>query len=40
MNSSSEARVRRGFGWNENDSGVYPNGNQASNDVSGGIRMT
>lgn len=40
MNSSSEARVRWGFGWNENDSGVYPNGNQASNDVSGGIRMT
>lgn len=40
MNSSSEARVRWGFGWNENDSGVYPNGNQASNDVSGGIGMT
>lgn len=39
-NSSSTASVRWGFGWNENGGGVYPNGNEASNDVSGGIGMT
>lgn len=30
---------RWGFGWNENGGGLYPNGNQASNDVFGGIGM-
>lgn len=39
-NSNSTARVRWGFGWNENGGGIYPNGNEASNDVSGGIGMT
>ena len=39
-NSSSTASVRWGFGWNENGGGIYPNGNEASNDVSGGIGMT
>lgn len=33
------AKVRWGFGWNENGGGLYPNGNEASNDVSGGIGM-
>ena len=35
----SIAKVRWGFAWNENGGGLYPNGNQASNDVSGGIGM-
>jgi hypothetical protein len=30
---------RWGFGWNENGGGLYPNGNQQSNDVFGGIGM-
>jgi hypothetical protein len=30
---------RWGFGWNENEAGLYPNGNQVSNDVYGGIGM-
>jgi len=30
---------RWGFGWNENEAGLYPNGNQSSNDVFGGIGM-
>jgi hypothetical protein len=33
------AKVRWGFAYNENGGGLYPNGNQASNDVSGGIGM-
>jgi len=33
------AKVRWGFGWNENGGGLYPGGNEASNDVSGGIGM-
>ena len=33
------AKVRWGFGWNENGGGLYPNGDQGSNDVSGGIGM-
>ena len=32
--------TRWGFGWNENGGGLYPNGNEASNDVSGGIGMS
>lgn len=32
--------MRWGFGWNENDSNLYPVGNQSSNDVSGGIGMS
>ncbi len=39
-NASSTASVRWGFGWNENGGGLYPNGNEASNDVSGGIGMS
>jgi hypothetical protein len=30
---------RWGFGWNENGGGLYPNGNQVSNDVYTGIGM-
>lgn len=30
---------RWGFGWNENGGGLYPNGNQQSNDVYSGIGM-
>ena len=30
---------RWGFGWNENGGGLYPNGDQASNDVYTGIGM-
>jgi hypothetical protein len=30
---------RWGFGWNENGGGLYPNGNQQSNDVYTGIGM-
>lgn len=33
------ARVRWGFAWNENGAGLFPNGDQGSNDVSGGIGM-
>ena len=40
VNSQNLAKVRWGFGWNENGGGLYPNGNMASNDVSGGIGMT
>lgn len=36
----SGKKVRWGFGWNENDLQLYPNGNQSSNDVSGGIGMS
>jgi hypothetical protein len=38
-NGYSAGYVRWGFGWNENGGGLYPNGNQGSNDVSGGIGM-
>ncbi|MFM7019638.1 MAG: PA14 domain-containing protein [Aquirufa sp.] len=38
-NANTAAQVRWGFGWNENGGGLYPNGNEASNDVSGGIGM-
>jgi hypothetical protein len=31
--------TRWGFGWNENGGGLYPNGNQVSNDVYTGIGM-
>ena len=36
---NTNAKVRWGFGWNENGGGLYPNGNQGSNDTSGGIGM-
>jgi hypothetical protein len=36
---NANAKVRWGFGWNENGGGLYPNGDQGSNDVSGGIGM-
>lgn len=31
--------VRWGFGWNENGGGLFPGGNEGSNDVGGGIGM-
>ena len=40
INASSTAKVRWGFGWNENGGGLYPGGEQTSNDVSGGIGMS
>jgi hypothetical protein len=42
QNYSTAARVRWGFGWNENSEGLYPSsggGAPGSNDVSGGIGM-
>ena len=39
----STAKVRWGFGWNENGEGLYPSNNVTyigTNDVSGGIGMT
>jgi len=33
------AKVRWGFGWNENAAGLFPLGDQGSNDVSGGVGM-
>ena len=38
-NSGGGANVRWGFGWNENGGGLYPSGDEWSNDVSGGIGM-
>ncbi len=32
-------RTRWGFGWNENGGGLWPNANETSNDVAGGIGM-
>lgn len=32
-------RSRWGFGWNENGGGLWPNANETSNDVHGGIGM-
>jgi hypothetical protein len=39
-NDQNLARTRWGFGWNENGGGLWPNGNQGSDDVAGGIGMT
>ena len=36
---NATAKVRWGFAWNENSVGLFPSGNQTSNDVSGGIGM-
>ena len=36
---NANAKVRWGFGWNENAAGLFPAGDQGSNDVSGGIGM-
>lgn len=38
--SGNGGNVRWGFGWNENGGGLYPNGNEGSNDVTGGIGMS
>jgi hypothetical protein len=38
-NDTNVAKVRWGFGWNENGGGLYPNGNMGSDDVTGGIGM-
>jgi hypothetical protein len=40
INDPATAKVRWGFGWNENGGGLFPNGNMASDDVSGGIGMS
>jgi len=37
--SNNDTRTRWGFGWNENGGGLWPNGNESSNDVAGGIGM-
>jgi hypothetical protein len=37
--TGDQARTRWGFGWNENGGGLFPNGNEASPDVVGGIGM-
>ena len=39
-NDQNLARSRWGFGWNENGGGLWPNGNQGSDDVGGGIGIT
>tara|TARA_B110001469_G_C9595185_1_gene295510 strand:+ start:877 stop:1263 length:387 start_codon:yes stop_codon:yes gene_type:complete len=38
-NVNASAKVRWGFAWNENSAGLFPSGDQGSNDVSGGIGM-
>lgn len=38
-NNPGFARVRWGFGWNENGGGLFPNGNMDSDDVAGGIGL-
>lgn len=38
-NVNATGANRWGFGWNENEPGLFPNGNQVSNDVYGGIGM-
>lgn len=38
--TANGSNVRWGFGWNENGGGLYPYGNEGSNDVTGGIGMT
>ena len=35
--SGVDTRARWGFGWNENGGGLWPNGDEGSNDVHGGI---
>lgn len=37
--SGDQARTRWGFGWNENGGGLFPNGNETSPDVAGGVGM-
>lgn len=37
--SGVDTRTRWGFGWNENGGGLWPNANEGSNDVAGGIGM-
>ncbi len=38
--NSNPSKCRWGFGWNENGGGLYPNGNEASPDVAGGIGLS
>ncbi len=38
-NRVAGARVRWGFAWNENGGGLYPNGIEGTNDVTGGIGL-
>jgi hypothetical protein len=37
--SNNDTKSRWGFGWNENGGGLWPNGDEGSNDVGGGIGM-
>ena len=37
--SNNNTLSRWGFGWNENGGGLWPGGNESSNDVGGGIGM-
>lgn len=39
FNYTVNSRVRWGFAWNENNPALYPNTDQSSNDVFGGIGM-
>ena len=39
VSTANNNRARFGFGWNENGGGLYPLGNEGSNDVSGGIGL-
>lgn len=39
VNSPGWAKTRWGFGFNENGGGLFPNGDENSNDVGGGIGM-
>ena len=39
-NWTDNMNCRWGFGWNENGGGLYPNGAEGSDDVSGGIGMS
>ena len=34
------SKSRWGFGWNENGGGLFPNGNEQSPDVAGGIGLS
>lgn len=38
--NSNSSKCRWGFGWNENGGGLFPNGNEVSPDVAGGIGLS
>jgi hypothetical protein len=39
QNTGAGSRARWGFGWNENGGGLFPSGDESSNDVEGGIGL-